>query len=142
MTATARTARPSGTTSTGAGIALSVAAAAVASAVVNTVISLIAQALGANASMIMGLTPPLYIGFAVVGLLIAALAWSAVRAKASDPAAVLRRLVPVVVVISLIPDVLVAVGMSAVGGIALGLMHLVVATAGVLAFRRFLPLGS
>ena len=142
MTATARTARPSGTTSTGAGIALSVAAAAVASAVVNTVISLIAQALGANASMIMGLTPPLYIGFAVVGLLIGALAWSAVRAKASDPAAVLRRLVPVVVVISLIPDVLVAVGMSAVGGIALGLMHLVVATAGVLAFRRFLPLGS
>jgi hypothetical protein len=106
------------------------------------VISLIAQALGADASRIMGLTPPLYIGFAVVGLLIAALAWSTVRAKASNPATVLRRLVPVVVVISLIPDVLVAVGMSAVGGIALGLMHLVVAAAGVAAFRRFLPLES
>ena len=142
MTATTRTASSSRTTSSGRGIALSVVAAGVASAVVNTAISLIAQALGADASVIMGLTPPLYIGFAVVGLLIAALAWSAVRAKASNPATVLRRLVPVVVVISLIPDVLVAVGMSAVGGIALGLMHLVVAAAGIAAFRRFLPLGS
>jgi uncharacterized membrane protein (UPF0182 family) len=142
MTATPRTAGSSRTTSTARGIALSVTVAAVASAVVNTVISLLAQALGADASKIMGLTPPLYIGFAVIGLLIAALAWSAVRAKASNPAAVMRWLVPAVVLISLIPDALVAVGMSAVGGIALGLMHLVVAAAGVAAFRRFLPLDS
>lgn len=130
-----------GSTSTLRGIGLSVLTAGVASAVLNTVISLVAQALGADATRIMGLTPPLYIAFAVIGLLVAAVAWSVVRARAADPAAVLRWLVPVVVLVSLVPDLLVGLaGLGWIGAVALALMHLCVAVAGVSAFRRFLPL--
>jgi len=132
---------PTGSTTTLRGIGLSVLTAGIASAVLNTVISLVAQAAGADATTVAGLTPPAYIVLAVVGLLIAALAWSAVRARATNPVALMRWLVPAVVTISLIPDLLIGLaGMGWVAAIALMLMHLSVAAAGVTAFRRYLPL--
>lgn len=132
------TATPS-TTSTGRGIALAVVAATVVASVINTVISLIAQALGADASVLMGLQPPLYIAFTLVGLLIAATAWVLIRKRAAHPSGVMRWLIPVVVAVSLIPDLLAGLTFGW-GALALALMHIVVAVCGVAALRRFLPM--
>lgn len=62
-----------------------------------------------------------------------------IRRRAANPAALLRRLVPVVVVLTLIPDLLVGLALGW-GAIALALMHLAVAATAVTAYRRFLPL--
>lgn len=124
------------------GVALSVAVAFLVSGVVDTLIALAARSLGADVNVVRGLSPPIYLAFALVGLLFAALAWSLVRAKARRPQGVMRVLVPVVVVVSLVPDILLGVLASGgwIGPVALMLMHLSVAVCGVLAFRRFLPL--
>ena len=120
---------------------LAVLTAWVGSAVVCTVISLVTQALGVDASVVKGLEAPLYLSFALVGLVIAAAAWVLVRSRARRPSAVLRVLVPVVVALSMVPNILIGLaGFGWAGAIALMLMHLVVAVAGVLAFVRFLPL--
>jgi hypothetical protein len=63
-----------------------------------------------------------------------------VRRRAANPARVLSWLVPTVIAVSLIPDVLVAVTLSPVGGLALGLMHLAVLAVALPTYRRFLPL--
>ncbi|MFP5021594.1 DUF6069 family protein [Pseudonocardia phyllosphaerae] len=123
-----------------AGIALAVVAATVASGIVNFLLSLAAQALGADVSTVMGLQPQTFLLFTLIGTLVGAIGWQVIRRVTATPSRVLRVLVPVVVVLSLIPDAWVAVSFSAVGGIALGLMHLVVAAAAVPAYRRFLPL--
>ena len=127
--------------STGRGYLLSVALAFVASGVINFVISLIARALGADASTVVGLNPAAFLLFALVGLLIAAGVWVLVRSRSQRPTGVMRVLVPVVVLISLVPDVLVGLaGFGWVGAVALMLMHLSVAACGVAALRRFLHL--
>ncbi len=126
-------------TSTGRGVALAVVTTTVVAGVVNTVISLVAQGLGADASALAGLQPALYIAFTLVGTAIGALGWVVIRKRAADPAALLRWLVPVVVVITLVPDLLVGLALGW-GAVALALMHIVVAAVAVTAYRRFLPL--
>lgn len=126
-------------TSTGRGYALAVVVATVIASVINTIISLVAQGLGADASVLMGLQPALYIVFTLVGTAIGALGWVIIRKRAADPAALLRWLVPVVVAITLIPDLLVGLSLGW-GALALALMHITVATVAVTAYRRFLPL--
>ena len=126
---------------TGRGIMLTVITAGLGSAVVNAVISAAAQSLGADPKLVPGLAPALYISFAVIGLLVAAVVWSIVRIRAAAPSALMRTLIPVVVGVSLIPDVLIGVaGFGWVAAVALMLMHLAVAAFGVTALRRFLPL--
>jgi hypothetical protein len=66
--------------------------------------------------------------------------WIAVRAKADRPSVVLGRLVPAVVLVSLLADVAVGFSVGWTGAIALGLMHIAVAVIAVPVFRRFLPL--
>ncbi len=126
-------------TSTGRGIALSVVVATVAAGVVNSAIALVARALGADPNVITGLQPPAYLVLTLVGTILGAIGWVIVRNRASDPAAVLRVLVPVAVVVSLIPDLLLGLQLGW-GVLWLALMHPVVAAAAVLAYRRFLPL--
>jgi len=129
----------SSSTSTGRGIALSVLVATVAAGAVNSAIALIARALGADPNVIIGLQPAAYLVLTLIGTVLGAVGWVIVRNRASDPAAVLRVLVPAAVVVSLIPDLL--LGLQAGWGVLwLVLMHPVVATAAVLAYRRFLPL--
>lgn len=138
--ATSTTTTPSATTSPGRGIALSVLVTTVVAGVLNTAISFAAQAMGADPATFMGLQPVTYLVFTLIGALAGAIGWQVVRRRAANPAAVLRWLVPVVVVVSLIPDVLVGMSMGWIGGIALGLMHLAVVAVAVPAYRRFLPL--
>jgi hypothetical protein len=128
------------TPSTARSIALATAVAGAGAAVVNTVISLVAQALGADPAVHLGLQPVPYILFGVVGVLVAALAWVAIGRRAERPSAVMRWLVPVVVLVSLIPNVASGFTLGWDGAIALGLMHVAVAAVAVPVFHRFLPL--
>jgi hypothetical protein len=85
-----------------------------------------------------------------LGLLTAVVAWELVRRRAGDPAAVMRRLVPIVVVRSWVPDVVLGAthraGTSHVAHTtwgevaALMVMHLFVAAIGLGLFSQLLPL--
>jgi hypothetical protein len=123
-------------------VILGVPAAIVLASAANTVVSFAARALGADAAVIQGLTPQAYVFLTAVGVVVAAAAWAVIRRKAARPNALLRKLVPAVVVVSLVPDVLLfgVPGASPVGVIALMLMHVVVAAIAVPIFRTVLPL--
>jgi hypothetical protein len=132
-------------------IALPIAlvASVVASLVVELVIAAIAHGAGAYSDFqpltFGGLLPP-----TVAGLLIAVVVWALVRRRAGDPVAVMRRLVPIVVVLSWVPDI--ALGATHRAGAshvahttwgevaALMVMHLFVAAVGVGLFSQLLPL--
>jgi len=125
-------------------VAGGVAVAAVGAVLVNTLISLLARAAGASEDF-QPLRPGAYIFLTVVGVLAGAAGWAAVRRWSRRPAPVLRRLVPVVVVLSLLPDVALLftdAQPNTSGPAVAGLMAMHLATAGVAVpvFRRVLPL--
>lgn len=144
MTSAARTdathTNAADTGSAAKGIALSVVVATIGAGVLVFLISLAAQALGADPTAVMGLQPMVSLPLTLIGVLAGAIGWNIVRRRAANPARVLSWLVPTVIAVSLIPDVLVAAAFSPVGGTALGLMHLAVTAVAVPAYRRFLPL--
>ncbi|MFC5138407.1 DUF6069 family protein [Actinomycetospora rhizophila] len=116
-------------------IALAVVLAAVAAAVVNTLIGLLVGVIEGT-----GYNPTTAITFSVIGVLAGFVGWVLVRRLAPRPAAVLRWLVPLVVVLSFVPDLyLLTVGLSVLLVVALMIMHVVVAAVAVPAFRRVLP---
>ena len=84
-----------------------------------------------------------YVFLIVVGVLAGCVGWQLVRARASDPGRVLRRLVPFVVLVSFVPDLVIGVSgadQATWGGVfALMCAHVVVATAAVTSFSFFLP---
>ncbi|MET8761941.1 DUF6069 family protein [Lentzea sp. NPDC004782] len=123
-------------------VVLGVLATIVLASAANTVVALVARALGADAAVIQGLTPQAYVFLTVVGVVVAAGAWAVIRRKAARPNALLRKLVPAVVAVSLVPDVLLfgIPGASPIGVVALMLMHVVVAAIAVPVFRTVLPL--
>jgi len=90
------------------------------------------------------LQAPSYASLTVIGMLAGTAGWAIVRAKTAHPRRLLGRLVPVVLVISLVPDVLVGTGSTtgvSWGAVAaLMLMHVVVAALLVTALLRALPL--
>ena len=125
-------------------IAGGIAAAAVASIVVNAIIAVVAHALGASDEF-----PPLQFGayafFTVLGVLAGAAGWAAVRRFSRRPAAVLRWLVPAVVAVSLIPDLGLLVsdaqpGTSVLAVVALMAMLLAIAAIAAPIYRRVMPL--
>ncbi|TQM36794.1 DUF6069 family protein [Pseudonocardia cypriaca] len=131
MTTSAPTAR---------GFALSVLTIVVGAGILNTLIAVAARALGADTTAVPGLTAPAYLTFTVIGTVLGTLGWSTVRRCAASPSRVMSWLVPLVIVVSLVPDVLIAVSAGPVAGIALGLMHLAVLAVALPTFRHFLPL--
>ncbi|GLW29017.1 DUF6069 family protein [Actinoplanes regularis] len=117
--------------------------AVVGALVVNTVIALVARVLGAP-SEFMQLTLPVYGPLTVIGTLISAIVWREVVNRSADAGRVLRVLVPLVLVLSLIPDIMLLVsksqpGTTTGGVIALMLMHFGVAAAAVPAYRKLMP---
>ena len=121
----------------GLGVAIVVAIA------LDAAIAAVAHAAGASHAF-SPLRPPSYTSLTVIGMLAGAAGWAVVRARAADPRRVLGRLVPVVLAVSLVPDVI--VGTSSVRGASWGavaalmVMHVVVATVLVAALLRELPL--
>ena len=132
--------RTTPTRSTWRQAAIAVLVVTVAGSVANAIISAIAQAAGADTADYQGLTPGAYISLTFLSVVVGVLVWIAVRAKADRPSVVLGRLVPAVVLVSLLADVAVGFSVGWTGAIALGLMHIAVAAIAVPVFQRTLPL--
>ncbi|MDX8034064.1 DUF6069 family protein [Lentzea sp. BCCO 10_0856] len=115
--------------------------AAVVSIVVNALIALVAGKFVPAGAERMGLALAEYAPATVIGILLGTLGWYLVRRSARDPRRVLRVLVPVVVVLSWIPDLgVLAAGATLVNSLALIAMHTVVAVATVPVLSRVMPL--
>ena len=117
-------------------------AGAVVAVAANAVIAFSAVAAGASTDF--HPVAFVYIPFTVVGYFAAYLGWRTIRARSARPAAVLRVLVPVLTILSFIPDVAVLAtgfipGTSATAVIALALMHPVVVAVAVPVFLRVAP---
>ena len=121
---------------------VAVVAAVVVGALGTAVIAAIAHGAGVSHSF-SPLHPGAYIAFIVLGALGGAVGWQLVRSKAQRPAKLLRTLVPVVVILSFIPDIAIGVtgGFHATWGGVIALMaaHVAVATAAVTSFAMLLP---
>lgn len=138
--------RPPTARTTVVGIALSVVSATLAASLVCLAVARIALAAGASDAFL-ALTPQVFIAFVAVGALGGAIGWAIIRRRVSRPRQLLTRLVPIVFVVSLVPDVLVGVtralpGTNWVGVAALMIMHVVVAVCVVAANLRFLPVAG
>ncbi|WP_133917571.1 DUF6069 family protein [Streptomyces sp. NBC_00582] len=116
-----------------------VIAAVVVASVADAVLALAALALGAPDDF-QPLEPGSYIFLTAVGTVAGALGWAVVRKVSKDPAALVRRLVPILVVVSFVPDFLLFGAGGVIGVVALLLMHVVVATVAVFAYRTVMPL--
>jgi hypothetical protein len=122
--------------------ALGVVLAIVVSIAVNTGIAFATKSLEAGGTQI-GLTPVAYAPATALGIIVATIGWTIVRRRSTSPAALLRVLVPVVLVVSLIPGViLLVVGNSALNIVGLWVMHLVVTTVTVTTLSRVLPVAD
>jgi hypothetical protein len=124
-------------------VALLVLAAVAASALLTSLIALVARAAGAGDAF-PPLQPQVYLAFAIGGTLAALGGWALVVRFVRRSARLLRVLVPVLVVLSFVPDIALLVlgfipGTTPGAVIALMLMHLVVAAVAVLAGRRIAP---
>lgn len=122
----------------GAAIPLSAVIVAVAATLVNALIAFGAVSLGAEATG--GLQPMSYIAFTVIAAIAGAVGWHLINRYAKRPGRVMRWLVPVFLVVSFIPDIVVGVSMGWLMAGALMLMHVATITIAVLSYRRFLPL--
>jgi hypothetical protein len=137
MTSSLATPRQS---TTAARTALGLLAAAVVAVLGNALIALLVSSL-APGGVEKGLLFPEYATLTVAGVLLGTAGWALVRRFARRPRAVLRVLVPVVLVLSLVPDLaLLAGGTSVANVVGLMLMHVVVAAALVPVLARVLPL--
>jgi uncharacterized protein DUF6069 len=121
-------------------VAVGVLAAAVVALVGNTLVALAVSALRPG-GVVKGLSFVEYGSLTVVGVLVGTAGWVLVRRTSRRPRAVLRVLVPVVVVLSFGADIgLMAGGTTLLNAVGLMLMHVVVAAATVFALARVLPL--
>ncbi|GAA3431686.1 DUF6069 family protein [Kutzneria kofuensis] len=122
-------------------VTLGIAAAAVVSIAVNTVVALGALALDPNGTRT-GLDLVAYAPLTVIGVLAGTIGWAAVRRYAARARATLRVLVPVVTVLTFIPDIVLLLtgAADAINVAGLLVMHVVVAAVTVTAVSRVLPL--
>lgn len=123
-------------------IVLATVLAAVFASVANGLVALAGVAAGADPATT-GLTPPAYITFTVLGVLVGAIGWRLVgRARAAKR--ILLVLVPLVLVLSLIPDLLLwlTAGEPAArtAAVTLGVMHVATAAVAIPIYLRVLPL--
>jgi hypothetical protein len=115
-----------------------IAVAALAAVVVNVLLGVGVTALVTGPAV--GLETAAWISMSIAGVLIGTAGWAVVRRFAPRPAALLRVLVPVALVVSWIPDLVVlTTGASLLNVAGLVLMHVVVAAACVTVLPRVLP---
>jgi hypothetical protein len=120
-------------------VAGGVLAAIVAASVADAVLALLALAAGAPDDF-KPLKASSYIFLTAVGVVAGAVGWAIVRKVSKDPEALVRWLVPTLVVVSFVPDFLLFGDGGATGVGALLLMHVVVAAAAVFTYRKVMPL--
>nr|BFE59071.1 DUF6069 family protein [Dactylosporangium thailandense] len=117
---------------------------AVGGFVVNSVIALIGRGVLGAPDEFMPLQPQVYGMLTLVGALAGAVGWHLIATRSGGATRLLRVLVPVVLVLSWIPDVVLLAtesqpGTTTAGVLCLMLMHLGVAAAAVPAYRRLIP---
>jgi len=123
--------------------ALLLTAGVLVAAAATTVVSLAARAAGADPTF-PPLLPPAYLTFTVLGMLAAYVGWRLVRRFARHPARTLRVLVPVALLLSFTPDIVLAItrflpGADLTGILALSTMHVIVTAVAVPLFQRIAP---
>jgi Family of unknown function (DUF6069) len=122
---------------------VAVAAGVIIAIGANSIDAFAAIAAGASSSFA-PLWPAVYAPFSAIGVVAAFIGWSIIRRRSSRPAAVLRVLVPVLAVLSFVPDaVLLATGFipgaSLTAVLALAIMHVVVVAVAVPLCLRLAP---
>jgi Family of unknown function (DUF6069) len=127
-------------------IVAGLAAAAGTAIAADSFIAVLARALGAPAEF-RPLQFATYAGLTVAGVAAGAVGWVTIRRRFDRPAALLRWLIPTVIVLSWIPDAVLLVadvlpGTTVQGVGALMLMHVAVAAAAVPAYRAAFPLAD
>ncbi len=110
----------------------------------NLVISLLARGPLDVSEDFVPLTPGPIVLWTLIGAVVGALGWRLIVNRSTRSGAVLRRLVPTVLAISLLPDVALLVtdsmpGTSTAGVLALMLMHVATAAIAVATYRRTMP---
>jgi hypothetical protein len=121
-------------------VAVGLLAAAVVALIGNALIALVVSGLRPG-GVEKGLTFVEFGPLTVVGVVVGTAGWAFVRRSSRRPRAVLRVLVPVVVVLTFGADLgLMAGGTTPLNAVGLMLMHVVVAAATVFALARVLPL--
>jgi hypothetical protein len=126
-----------------AAVVLTLGAAAVVAVAANTVVAVAGVAAGASASFA-PLMIAVYGPFSVLGIVAGYVGWRIVRGRAAHPLRVLRVLVPVLLVLSFLPDTISAIvgfipDSSATGFVSLMIMHVVVVGVGVPVYQRLAP---
>lgn len=120
-------------------VAGGVIAAIVVASIADAVLALLALAAGAPDDF-RPLRASSYIFLTAVGVVAGAVGWAIVRKVSNDPEALVRWLVPALVVVSFVPDFLLFGDGGATGVTALLLMHVVVAAVAVFTYRKVMPL--
>ncbi|HET6742039.1 MAG TPA: DUF6069 family protein [Kribbella sp.] len=113
--------------------------AAVIAAALNYLVSRGTVALGADPGF-RPLTAPVFLPFTLIGIAVGYTGWTTVARRSTDPRSVLRRLVPAVLVLSMIPDLLLLAtkfipDTSTTAVLGLMLMHVVVTAVAVPAYQ-------
>jgi hypothetical protein len=123
-------------------VVILIAGAAVA-VVANQIVAASALAAGATPGFA-PLSLPVFGGFTIAGLLVGYAGWRLVIRRSGRPAVLLRALVPILLVLSFVPDIAVLAtgaipGTSTAGMIGLMIMHLVVAGVAIPVYRILAP---
>ena len=125
-------------------VLLTMIAAAVVGVAANAVVAFAGIAAGAS-SAFAPLSIAVFGPFTVLGLVAGYVGWRIVRGRASNPLRVLRILVPVLLVLSFVPDTISAIvgfipDSSITGFVALMIMHLIVVAIGIPVYQRLSPM--
>ncbi len=121
------------------------AVAGVAAAVLNVVVSAVARGAFDASDAFAPLTPGPIVMWTILGAVIGAAGWRAIVNKKADSKALLNKLVPTVLVLSLFPDVALLASGDAMPGqstgavVALMIMHAITAAIVVTGYRRTMP---
>lgn len=123
--------------------AVTLGVAAIVAVGANTVVALAAVAAGAS-STFAPLSIAVYAPFTVAGLLAGYVGWRLMRGRSRRPRRTLLLLVPIVLVLSFVPDTIAMIvgfipGGSATAYLGLMLMHVVVVAVGVPVFASIAP---
>jgi DNA-binding transcriptional LysR family regulator len=126
-------------------LALTAAGVVVASAA-TSIVALTVTALGV-ADGFAPLRPAVYVPFVAIGVIATVIGWQIIRSQTANPGAVLRVLVPSVLIASFIPDTILIVtgfipGTTLVGGLSLSVMHVIVAAVALPIAQRIAPVGA
>ncbi len=118
--------------------------AGVVAAVLNVVVSAIARGPFGASNDFVPLTPGPIVFWTIVGAVIGAIGWRLIVNKRADSRGLLNKLVPTVLVLSLIPDVALLgsnsmPGHSTTAVVALMVMHVLTAAVVVTAYRKAMP---